>query len=118
MARDYLEKLFGLSGQVAVVIGGTGVLGGALCEGIAQAGAKVVVAGNSRSRGDERVRHIKSLGCDATFIAADVGRRDSLEKLLADTIAALGRVDMVVNCAGVNSASGDLECNDDDWRRL
>ena len=73
MARDYLEQLFGLSGQVAVVIGGTGVLGGALCEGIAQAGAKVVVAGNSRPRGEERVRQIESLGGEAVFFPADVG---------------------------------------------
>ena len=118
MARDYLEQLFGLSGQVAVVVGGTGVLGGALCEGIAQAGAKVVVAGNSRARGEERVRHIESLGGQAAFLPADVGRRDSLEKLLADTIAALGRVDMLVNCAGVNSASAYLDVADEDWQRV
>ena len=44
---DYLNKLFGFNGQVAVVIGGTGVLGGELCNGLAQAGATVVVAGRS-----------------------------------------------------------------------
>ena len=43
MSKDYLHSLFNLEGQVAVVIGGTGVLGGALCEGLAQAGAFVVV---------------------------------------------------------------------------
>src|SRR5437660_437251 len=45
MSSSYLEELFGLSGQVAVVIGGTGVLGGALAEGLARAGASVVIAG-------------------------------------------------------------------------
>ena len=45
MATEFVQKLFGLDGQIAVVIGGTGVLGGALCEGLAQAGATVVVAG-------------------------------------------------------------------------
>jgi NAD(P)-dependent dehydrogenase (short-subunit alcohol dehydrogenase family) len=118
MSRDYLENLFGLSGQVAVVVGGTGVLGGALSEGIAQAGATVVVAGNSETRGQERVEHIKALGGQATFSPADVGRRESLAALLATTLAQFGRVDMLVNCAGVNSASPYLEVTDDDWQRV
>jgi NAD(P)-dependent dehydrogenase (short-subunit alcohol dehydrogenase family) len=45
MSQSYLEELFGMSGQVAVVIGATGVLGGALAQGLAQAGATAVVAG-------------------------------------------------------------------------
>jgi NAD(P)-dependent dehydrogenase (short-subunit alcohol dehydrogenase family) len=118
MAADYLEQLFGLTGQVAVVVGGTGVLGGALCEGIARAGAKVVVAGNSQSRGQERVARIESLGGRALFSPADVGQRKSLETLLAVALAEFGRVDMLVNCAGVNSASAYLDVTDDDWQRV
>lgn len=118
MSRQYLENLFGLSGQVAVVVGGTGVLGGALSEGIAQAGAAVVVAGNSRERGHERVKHIQKLGGRATFLPADVSQRSSLESLLADTVVEFGRVDMLVNCAGVNSASRYLDVTDDDWQRV
>jgi NAD(P)-dependent dehydrogenase (short-subunit alcohol dehydrogenase family) len=118
MSNDYLEDLFGLSGQVAVVIGGTGVLGGALCDGIAQAGAKVVVAGNSQPRGKTRVDAITKLGGQAAFAPADVSRRDSLEGLLATTLARFGRVDMLVNCAGVNSASAYLDVTDEDWQRV
>lgn len=118
MTAEYLEQLFGLTGQVAVVVGGTGVLGGALCEGIARAGAKVVVAGNSQSRGRERVALIESLGGRALFSPADVGRRESLEALLAAALAEFGRVDMLVNCAGVNSASAYLDAKDDDWQRV
>jgi NAD(P)-dependent dehydrogenase (short-subunit alcohol dehydrogenase family) len=118
MTNPYLEKLFGLSGQVAVVIGGTGVLGGALCDGIAQAGATVVVAGNNEKRGQGRVEHIEKLGGLATFTPADVNRRESLETLLTTTISQFGRVDMLVNCAGVNSASQYLEATDEDWQRV
>ncbi len=117
-AQDYLEELFGLSGQVAVVIGGTGVLGGALCDGIAQAGARVVVAGNNRARGQARVERIAKLGGQATFSPGDVSTRDSLETLLATTLSQFGRVDMLVNCAGVNSASPYLEATDDEWQRV
>jgi NAD(P)-dependent dehydrogenase (short-subunit alcohol dehydrogenase family) len=118
MTTHYLEKLFGLSGQVAVVIGGTGVLGGALCDGIAQAGARVVVAGTNEKKGQARVEHIGRLDGLATFSSADVGNRDALETLLATTISQFGRVDMLVNCAGVNSASPYLEATDEDWQRV
>src|SRR5436190_12944699 len=64
-------KLFDLSGEMAVVIGGTGVLGGALAEGLAQAGAKVAVLGRNSERGAERVKAIKAAGGTAAFFAAD-----------------------------------------------
>ena len=67
-SAPFLHQLFGLDDQVAVVIGGTGVLGGALCEGIAQAGARVVVAGRSEERGHERVQAIEAFGGEATFL--------------------------------------------------
>ena len=61
-SKQYLASLFGFSGQIAVVIGGTGVLGGSLSDGLAQAGATVVVAGRSQERGLERVAAIEKLG--------------------------------------------------------
>ena len=54
MSAEFLQSLFGLDGQVAVVIGGTGVLCGAMAQGLAQAGATVVVAGPSAGRGVRR----------------------------------------------------------------
>lgn len=118
MPRDFLEQLFGLSGQVAVVIGGTGVLGGALAEGLAQAGASVVVAGSSTQRGQERVVSIEELGGQAICLPVDVSERSSIEALLASTIKHFGRVDILVNCAGVNSASSYFDVQDDDWQRV
>ena len=118
MSNEYLDKLFGLTNQVAVVIGGTGVLGGALAEGIALAGAKVVVAGGNAKRGQARSDSIHKLGGEAIYLPVDVQKRASIETLLAETIDKLGRVDMLVNCAGVNSASAYLDVTDDDWQRV
>jgi NAD(P)-dependent dehydrogenase (short-subunit alcohol dehydrogenase family) len=115
MSRSYLEQMFGLSGQVAVVIGGTGVLGGALCEGLAQAGATVVVAGRSADKGNARVAAIEKLGGKAAFLEVDVTRRESLEALLAGTLKSHGRVDMLINGAGVNAASPYFDIKDEDW---
>ena len=118
MSSSYVEELFGLGGQVAVVIGGTGVLGGALCEGLARAGATVVMAGNSEPQGAARALRIKQFGARAEFLPVDVTGRQSIADLLAATLAAHGQVDMLINCAGVNCAGPYLELGDDDWQRV
>jgi NAD(P)-dependent dehydrogenase (short-subunit alcohol dehydrogenase family) len=117
-SSEYLHALFGLDDQVAVVIGGTGVLGGALCDGIAQAGAKVIVAGRSPERGEQRVASIRQAGGQAAFLPVDVCARESMQSLWEQTLDAHGRVDVLVNCAGVNSAVPYEEVSDEDWHRV
>jgi NAD(P)-dependent dehydrogenase (short-subunit alcohol dehydrogenase family) len=116
MAGNYLEELFSLSGQAAVVTGGTGVLGGALAEGLARAGAKVVVAGRDAPRGETRVRAIQSAGGEAAFVAVDVSERASVEALLDAAAARYGKIDMLVNGAGVNHAASYVDVEDKDWQ--
>ncbi len=115
---DFLNKLFSLEGQTIVVIGGTGVLGGELCDGIAQAGATVVVAGRSPERGAERVAAIKKLGGKATFAAVDAADRASVQSLLDSVTREHGRVHALVNCAGVNSTTPYLEIGDEEFHRI
>lgn len=118
MASSYVEELFGLDGQVAVVIGGTGVLGGALAVGLARAGATTVVAGRDAARGQARVMEIAALGGKATSAVVDVMQRESIANLLAETLRTHGRVDMLINGAGVNSATPYFEIKDEDWDRV
>ena len=118
MSTDFLQQLFGLNGRVAVVIGGTGVLGGALCEGLAQAGAHVVVAGRDEQRGSLRVEAIRELGGAANFCAVSATDRDSLAQCRDQALAAHGHVDILVNCAGVNSAVPYEELDNEDWQRV
>lgn len=115
---DYLQKLFSFDGRVAVVIGGTGVLGGELCNGLAQAGATVVVAGRSVERGQERVAAIDKLGGQATFAEVDAADRNSVKALLDRVIEQHGRVDALVNSAGVNSATPYFEISDEEFERI
>jgi NAD(P)-dependent dehydrogenase (short-subunit alcohol dehydrogenase family) len=117
-SADYLQQLFGLDNQVAVVIGGTGVLGGALAEGIAQAGAKVVVAGRSQERGQERVTGIEARGGLAVFQPVEADQRQSVQALLNATLQRFGQVDMLVNCAGTNSAVPYVQITDVDWHKV
>src|SRR5690349_10693280 len=73
-------KLFDLSGEVAVVIGASGVLGGAMAEGLAQAGALVAVLGRNAERGEACVNRIKGQGGKASFFSVDAMSRDSLRE--------------------------------------
>jgi NAD(P)-dependent dehydrogenase (short-subunit alcohol dehydrogenase family) len=97
-----MMKLFDLNGEVAVVIGATGVLGGALAEGLAEAGAKVAVLGRNADRGEARVKRIKGAGGTATFFSADAQRRESLHAAHEAIGKTLGAPTVLVNAAGGN----------------
>jgi len=118
MANGYLEQMFGLAGRTAVVVGGTGVLGGALAEGLAKAGAFVVVAGRGADRGQARVDAIRAAGGDGLFVSVDAVDRESVQALLAATVHARGRADILVNCAGVNSSVPYFEIPDEDYAKV
>ena len=118
MPVSYLDELFGLTGQVAVVIGGTGVLGGTLAVGLARAGATVVVAGRDGAKGADRIREIEAVGGQASFAPVDVVRRGSIEELMASVLKTHGRVDLLINGAGVNNAGPYLDIKDEDWDRV
>ncbi len=83
MAGSYLDQMFGLHGQTAVVIGGAGVLGGALCRGLTQAGAYVFVADLTEEGCAARVKELQGLGGKASFTTINVTSRESIEKALA-----------------------------------
>lgn len=95
-------KLFDLSSEVAVVIGATGVLGGKIAEGLAEAGAKVAVLGRNADRGEARVCEIKKAGGQAKFFSADAMSRESLKAAHAEIEKVLGVPTILVNAAGGN----------------
>ncbi len=97
-----MNQLFDLSGEVAAVIGATGVLGGALAEGLAAAGAKVAVLGRNAERGEARVKAIKDAGGQAAFFVADAVNRESLVAANQAVEHAFGPVSILVNAAGGN----------------
>ncbi|MAS93062.1 MAG: gluconate 5-dehydrogenase [Verrucomicrobiales bacterium] len=115
---QFLENLFSLEGKTAVVIGGTGVLCGEMAKGIAQAGAEVVVVGRSEEKGAERLREIDAAGGRAFFVSADVSSRDSLSALLENVVERTGKVDILVNGAGVNSPTPVLDIDDEEFARI
>ena len=103
-----MTNLFDLTGEVAAVLGGTGVLGGAMADALAAAGAAVAVVGRSEERGRERVRAIEKAGGRAIFVAADAMSRDSLAAARDAIAAQLGSVTVLINGAGGNKPEGTV----------
>ena len=117
-AADYLSSLFSLEGKVAVVIGGTGELCGAMAEGLAGAGAEAVIVGRNEEKAAARLAKIESLGGRGWFHSAEATSKSDLEALLAAVLARSGRVDVVVNGAGINSATPFFDIAEDEFDRI
>ena len=114
----FLDSMFSLQGRVAVVIGGTGVLCGEMAEGLARAGAEVVLVGRNAEKAQARLDTISAAGGRAWFHAAEASSKAELEGLLAAVLARSGRVDIVVNGAGINSATPVLEITEEEVDRI
>ena len=97
------NQLFDLKDEIAVVIGATGVLGGAMAEGLAEAGAQVLVAGRNEERGKARVKAVEDKGGKAAFVATDALNKESLIEGLAQIEKDYGTPTVLINAAGGNS---------------
>jgi NAD(P)-dependent dehydrogenase (short-subunit alcohol dehydrogenase family) len=104
----YLTRLFGLKGQVAVVTGGTGVLGGAMARALAQAGAQVAILGRRRERAEAMAAEIVAAGGEALAAPADVLRKGDLEATRERLLDCWGHIDILVNAAGGNVPAATL----------
>jgi NAD(P)-dependent dehydrogenase (short-subunit alcohol dehydrogenase family) len=110
--------LFGLAGQTAVVIGGAGALGGAISAGLCRAGAHVVIAGRTEESCKARAEALVKRGGSADYGTVDVTSRESIECLLAACLQRRGRVNILVNSAGLALGSAFLDATDADWDRM
>jgi NAD(P)-dependent dehydrogenase (short-subunit alcohol dehydrogenase family) len=116
--KDGRMDLFDLTGSVAAVIGGTGVLGGAMCHGLGRAGATIAVMGRSTERGEARVAALEAEGIRAAFVKVEATDPNSLETARQTAEDRLGPVNVLVNAPGVNSSTPFLEIGLDEWRRI
>ena len=109
---------FRVDGRVAVVIGGTGVLCGNMAATLARAGAHVVISGRNPAKGAEAVARMRADGSDVTFEACDSTSREQLRSLVERVVATHGRIDVLVNGAGINAATPFLEVPDEELERI
>jgi NAD(P)-dependent dehydrogenase (short-subunit alcohol dehydrogenase family) len=112
------NDLLSLKGQVAVVIGGTGELCGAIAEGFAKAGAQVVLVGRDSAKAENRLARIVAEGGSGYFHACNVSDKVEIEGLLAEVLKRSGKCDILVNGAGVNSATPFLDITEEEYDRI
>src|SRR5262245_49658002 len=104
-----------LKGKTAVVVGGTSGIGRMLALGLAEAGADVVVTGRRDALIEQVAVELEAFGRRTLRQTADVSDRASLELLRDRTIAELGKVDILVNCAGRTKRVASLDMDERDW---
>ena len=111
-------KPLDLDGKVAVVVGGSSGIGKTLALGLAQAGADVVASARRIELVKELADEIESLGRRSLRVTCDVADRESLEKLLKACVDAFGKVDIMVNAAGITKRAPTLDFSEQDWNRI
>lgn len=112
------QNLFDLRGRVAVVTGGTTGLGYALSLGLANAGADVVPSSRRLEHVKRVATEIETLGRRSLRVASDVKNRESLEALHDAVLREFGKVDILVNAAGITHKAATLEADEADWSNV
>lgn len=107
-----------MEGKVAVVLGGTGELCGMMAEGMAAAGALTVLVGRSEEKAKARMEKIASFGGKSAFEPCEVDNKAALENLLKTVLEKHGKVDILVNGAGTNSATPFLDIPEEEFDRI
>jgi len=111
-------KHLDLDGKVAVVVGGSSGIGKTLALGLAQAGADVIASARRIELVKALADEIESLGRRSLRVSCDVADRGSLEKLLQACVDAFGKVDILINAAGITKRAPTLEFPEADWNRI
>jgi NAD(P)-dependent dehydrogenase (short-subunit alcohol dehydrogenase family) len=111
-------KQLDLAGKVAVVVGGSSGIGKTIALGLAQAGADVVASARRMELVQALADEIESLGRRSLRVTCDVADRDSLDRLLQACLDAFGKVDILVNAAGITKRAPTLEVSEEDWNRI
>lgn len=107
-----------LDGKVALITGGTSGIGRATAILFARRGAKVVVVGRNRKKGEETVKSIKKEGGETEFVQADVSRSADVKRMVVTAVEKYGKLDILFNNAGVFVAKTTAETTEEEWDRV
>lgn len=113
-----MKQLFDLSGQTAVVVGGNGVLGAAMAEGLAAYGASVAIVGRDTGKAEQVVKQITEAGGTAKAFKADVLSKPDLEALADEVESWKGGTDILVNAPGMNSPTPFLDLDMEEYDKI
>ncbi|MBU8908926.1 SDR family NAD(P)-dependent oxidoreductase [Desertibacillus haloalkaliphilus] len=109
---------FDLSNKVALVTGGSKGIGLGMAEALGQYGATVAINGRNPKDGEEAIKSLQEQGIEARFFQADVTSESEVTNMVEQVVEAFGRIDVLVNNAGMNIRKPLIETEEDDWDRV
>jgi len=109
---------FDLSGRVAIVTGGNSGIGHEIAKTLARNGARIVVSNRRKEEGEKATRAIAEMGGDAIAVPADVSQKKSVEAMVQRVMEQFGRIDILVNSAGINIRKPALDYDESDWDQV
>lgn len=116
---SYTEDVFSLENKVAIVVGGSGVLGGEMAGALAKAGARTAVFYSGNKEGaEEQAALIEDQGGEAMICQADARKESSLEAAIGKVVDEWGRLDILVNAPGVNSTTPVMDITEEEWDKI
>jgi 2-dehydro-3-deoxy-D-gluconate 5-dehydrogenase len=110
--------MFDLKGKVAVVTGGNGGIGLGMALGLAQAGAAIAISGRNAEKNAAAAAEVAKLGVDVASFETDVTSDAACQKLIADAAARFGRIDILINNAGINIRKQPQDLTLAEWRQV
>jgi 2-deoxy-D-gluconate 3-dehydrogenase len=111
-------SLFDLKGRVAIVTGGNGGIGLGMARGLAQAGAAIAVVGRNLEKSKAAAAELDKLGVKTDVLEVDVTSESACRKMIDDTVARFGRLDILINNAGINIRKTPQELTLAEWRQV
>jgi 2-dehydro-3-deoxy-D-gluconate 5-dehydrogenase len=109
---------FDLKGRVALVTGGNGGIGLGMAKGLAQAGAAIAIAARNQAKSEAAAAELKKLGAETVVLTVDVTDEAQCRKMVDDTFKRLGRLDILINNAGINIRKAPQDYTLDEWRQV
>ena len=113
-----VKQLFDLTGRVAIVTGGSIGLGRQMVEGLAEMGAAVVLCARKKERCDQAAEELQQLGAKAIALGCDVKNPDSIQEMVEATLSQFGRIDVLINNAGISWGAPVEEMRLEDWNKV
>jgi len=113
-----MDSFFSLSGKTAVVVGGGGVLAGEMARGMAAAGANIVIVDVGEGKARQAAQGIGGDSHQAIACQADATSKADLETVLKTALSSFGRVDILLNAAGINSGTPFFEIGEAEWENI
>ncbi len=115
---SYVEEMFSLKGKTAVVIGGGGVLAGCMAQGLAKAGANIVILDLNLENAQKNVQDLLKFGVKSSAIKVDATSKEEMKQAADQIISEYGAINILINAPGINSATPFLEITEAEWEKI